>query len=105
MAAEQKSGVGLLCIVVGVCFLLWAASESGRQQERSTQFDRAINRETDRQNRLPPGTTDRQYAPGTTWTHGRGPSPGVDLGWLVGAGLIIGGIVMLVSAASRRGTG
>ena len=101
MDSNQKQMWGWVCIVVGTLILIGTAQASGKQEQESVQFDRAINQWIDQKNRWRPGTTDQQYAPGTTWRYGSGPSTGVIWGAIVGVGLIVGGIVMLASAAHK----
>lgn len=104
MTRDQRQSWAWVCIIGGVLILIGITHESGMQHEQSVQFDRSINRWIEHENRWKPGTMDEEYRPGTTWSHGSGPSTGVLFGGFLGIGLIIAGVAMLLSANQERGS-
>jgi uncharacterized membrane protein len=97
LTREQKTGWGVALIVLGVIIFIAVARDSGRRQEESRQFDQAVNRHIERQNRWKTGTMDEQYPPGTTWNYGS-PSGATVFWLLLGLASVIGGIALLTSA-------
>ena len=98
MTKDSKQGWGIVCIFVGVLILGGVARESAKRQEQSTEFDRQLNSAIDAKNNWRPGTMDSQYTPGDTWRLGNRPIGIVHLGFVVGMGLLIGGIWMIASS-------